>query len=401
MGKKTESQGEKYRIWVIAILLSGAYFSMYYFHVVLRTGTIVTHLFYVPIILASIWWKRKGLVVALLSSGFLIYSHVFLRPDVATHNDYFRAFMFIVAAFVVAELSRRITKEHEALQAANQQLVSSEQQLKAANQQLRAGEQQLKARNQQLRANEQQLVIEITERKKAEEELLEHQAQLKSLTLELPLAEERERRRIAVELHDRISQSLCISKLKLEALCESAPSAELGKALDELCSCVGQTIVDTRSLTFDLSSPILYELGFETAVAEWLTEQIEEKHGIATEFENDGQPKQLDDDISVLLFRNVRELLINIVKHARAKKVKVFIRKVDGQIQVSVEDDGVGFDPAEVAKTAARRAGFGLFSVRERLEQIGGHLEIESEPGRGSRITMMAPLKGRKNTERR
>ena len=138
MGKKLERQGEKCRIWIVTTLLAGACISVCYFHVILRIGTIVTHIFYVPIILAAVWWKRKGLLVALFSSGFLIFSHVFLRPDVAIHNDYVRALMFIVTAFVVAELSRRIAKEEEALQAANQQLRASEQQLKASKQQFRS-----------------------------------------------------------------------------------------------------------------------------------------------------------------------------------------------------------------------------------------------------------------------
>ena len=241
---------------------------------------------------------------------------------------------------------------------------------------------------------------DITERKKAEQELLDDQAQLKSLASQLTLAEERERRRIASELHDQISQSLVISKMKLEALCKSGYGKELDKALDEVCNSLGQTIADTRSLTFDLSPPILYELGFEAAVAEWLTGQIRDKHGIKTEFEDDGQPKPLDDDIRVLLFRNVRELLINVVKHANAQNVKVSIRKVGKQIRVSVEDDGVGFDPAKVASMAAKRAEFGLFSIRERLEESGGHLEIESELSHGSRITMFAPLKGNQKTKR-
>ncbi len=236
---------------------------------------------------------------------------------------------------------------------------------------------------------------DITERKRAEEKLRDYQRQLKSLASELSLTEERERRRIATELHDRISQFLVISKVKLETLCESA-SGELAKAISEVCDSLDQTIQDTRSLTSDLSSPILYELGFEAAVAEWLAEQIRQKHGIATEFRSDGQPKPLDDDICALLFRNVRELLINVVKHARAHKVKVSVRKVNNEVCVSVEDDGVGFNPAEVASLAARTGGFGLFSIRERLEQVGGHLQIESAPGCGTKITIMAPLKQEK-----
>ena len=235
---------------------------------------------------------------------------------------------------------------------------------------------------------------DITERKEAEEKLLDYQGQLKSLASQLSLAEEHERRRIATELHDQVGQSLVISKLKLETLRESASSVEFGKALEEVCNSLGRTIADTRSLTSELHPPLLSLLGFEMAVTDWLTKHIEEKHGIATEFEDDEQLKPLDDDISILLFRDVRELLTNVVRHAHAKKVKVSIRKVGGQISVSVKDDGVGFDPAKVASMAAEINGFGLFSIQERLEQLGGHFEIESKSGHGTRITITAPLQG-------
>jgi len=231
------------------------------------------------------------------------------------------------------------------------------------------------------------------ERMRREQRLLGYQARLKSLVSELSLIEEREKRRIATELHERIGQSLVISKMNLEELRQSVPGEKLNAVLDKICNTLGETIAETQSLTFDLSSPVLYELGFETAVADWLEEEIQEKHGIATQFEDDKQPKPLDDDISILLFRFVRELLVNVVNHAQAKKIKVSIRKVGRQIQVSVEDDGVGFDPAEVASTAAKRAEFGLFGIHEKLEYLGGHLEIKSEPGRGCKATMTAPLK--------
>jgi len=167
--------------------------------------------------------------------------------------------------------------------------------------------------------------------------------------------------------------------------------------LAEVCDSLDQTIENTRLLTFDLSSPILYELGFEAAVAEWLVEQIQQKYGIATEFEDDGQHKPLDEDIRVLLFRDVRELLINVVKHAHAHKVKVTVRKVGSNIYVSVADDGVGFDIAEVSSIATKTGGFGLFSIRERLERLGGHLEVESKRGHGTKVTITAPLKDEKD----
>ena len=231
------------------------------------------------------------------------------------------------------------------------------------------------------------------ERKRAEKRAREYQAQLKSLASQLTLAEEHERHRLATELHDRISQTLVISKIKLEALRKAGYGSKLDKALDDVCNSIGQTIQDTRTLTFDLSSPVLYELGFEMAVSEWLTEQIQKKHGITVEFEADGEAKPLNDDIRVLLFRDVRELLINVVEHAEAHKVKVSIKKLGKQICVTVKDNGVGFDPVEVLSMAAKKGEFGLFSIRERLERLGGHLEIESKPGCGCKVTMMAPLK--------
>ncbi len=237
------------------------------------------------------------------------------------------------------------------------------------------------------------LYADITERKQAEQKLLDYQVQLKSLASQLSLAEERERRHIAIELHDRISQSLVIAKVKLEALCGSTFSEETAIHLKEIRNLLDQTIQNTRSLTFDLSSPILYELGFEAAVAEWLTEQIQGKHGIATEFEDDGQSKPLDESVRVLLFRDVRELLINVIKHAQARKVKVSVRKHGEKVCVTVEDNGVGFDPGRIATMPTKTGGFGLFSIRERLEQVGGQLVVESKSGGGSKVTMTAPIK--------
>ncbi len=235
--------------------------------------------------------------------------------------------------------------------------------------------------------------LDITERKKAEEKLLDYQDQLKSLASQLTLAEERERRRIATELHDEISQSLFISKMKLEALHTSVSDKKSVNALDEISNSLGRIIAAMRSLTFDLSSPILYEFGFEDAVAEWLNERVGRKYGIETEFEDDGLPKPLDDDIRVLLFRNVRELLINVVKHASAKKIKVSIKKVGDRIHICVEDDGLGFDSANAELMINNKKAFGLFSIRERLEHLGGNLDIKSSPGCGCRVTITSPLK--------
>jgi len=240
---------------------------------------------------------------------------------------------------------------------------------------------------------------DITDYKRAERRLLADRAKLKSLASELSLVEERERRRIAVELHDQISQSLVFSKMKLEALGEKMIDCGCQDELAEVSEMISNVIEQTRNLTFDLSSPILYELGFEDAVAEWLREQIEKRRGIKAEFEDDGQPKPLDDDVRVLLFRNTRELLVNVAKHAKTDHVRVSVRRASSEIEVSVEDMGVGFDVSEASSGSSKAGGFGLLSVRERLEQFGGRLVIDSEPGRGTKVTMYAPLRDAKGSQ--
>jgi len=235
--------------------------------------------------------------------------------------------------------------------------------------------------------------LDITQRKYVEDSLLKYHEQLKSLASKLTITEERERYRIATELHDHICQSLAISKIKLETLMNSRIADEACDTLSEVCDWISQVINDTRTLTFDLSSPILHELGFEKAVAAWLEDEIQKKHNIQTEFYCDHLPKPLDDDVRSLLFRDVRELLINIIKHAQANSVKVSISRDASRIRVVVEDDGVGFDPVQVTAAAMSKAEFGLFSIRQRLEFLDGQFEIDSSPGKGCKITMIAPLK--------
>jgi PAS domain S-box-containing protein len=232
---------------------------------------------------------------------------------------------------------------------------------------------------------------DITKRKEAEEKLMLYQQQLRSLASELSLAEERLRRRIAAELHDHIAQNLAISKIKLESLTDDA-EPDLVKSLNEVNGLISQTIEATRSLTFEISPPVLYELGFEAAV-NWLAKQTRRRFGLEVEFADDGKPKPLNTDIRVLLFQAVRELLVNVVKHARAKKAKVFTCRIQKNIQVTVEDNGVGFDAEAInAVKDPAKGGFGLFNIRERLDQIGGSVIINARAGKGTRITLTAPV---------
>ena len=241
---------------------------------------------------------------------------------------------------------------------------------------------------------------DITKRKEAEEKLMLYQQQLRSLASELSLAEERLRRRIAAELHDHIAQNLAISKIKLESLAGDT-EPDLTKSLNEVIDLISQTIDASRSLTFEISPPVLYELGFEAAVG-WLARQTRQRFGLDVEFINDEKPKPLNADIRVLLFQAVRELLVNIVKHAKAKKAKIYARVVDDNIQVTVEDDGIGFDITALNPVKDfTKGGFGLFNIRERLDQIGGSVIIHSGRKKGTQITMTAPIEKQKKPRTR
>jgi len=233
---------------------------------------------------------------------------------------------------------------------------------------------------------------DITERKRAEAQLVAYQKKLRHLASRLSLAEERERRRIAMEVHDRISQNLAICLMKLGALRESAPSIRFAENIGELHALIKQLVEEIRLLTSEISSPLLYEFGLEAAV-EHLIKQMQERHVILFHFEDDAQSKPLDEDVGVLLLQTVRELLVNVVKHAQARNARVCMQRYEDNIRIIVEDDGIGFDTSGMTPDSKRTVKFGLFSIRERLHYIGGNIDIESEHGRGTRVTIVAPLK--------
>ncbi len=232
-------------------------------------------------------------------------------------------------------------------------------------------------------------VEDITEQKQAEEKVQRYQKELRSLASELSFAEERERRRVAGILHDDVGQLLAVSKIRLGSLAETTLPAELQAQIDEVRQWVEQAISRTRSLTFELSPPVLHELGLGAAV-EWLGEQMEKVHGFTFAFHNDEEPKPVDEEVGIFLFTSVRELLVNVAKHANAHKVQVSITKNGEGMVVEVKDDGRGFLPS---KADLRSKGFGLFSMRERLQHLGGHMSIASMPGNGTVITLSAPAR--------
>jgi signal transduction histidine kinase len=135
---------------------------------------------------------------------------------------------------------------------------------------------------------------------------------------------------------------------------------------------------------------VLYELGLEAAL-QWLADQSSRQGGLEVTVESKGEAASVSEDVSVTLFQTVRELLANVVKHAGARHATVSLLWTAGEVAVSVADDGAGFDPAAVSHQAVSNS-FGLFSIRERLRHLGGRMEVETAPGRGSRITVSLPL---------
>jgi len=258
---------------------------------------------------------------------------------------------------------------------------------------------------------------DITERKRMELEL--HQArdllenrvqertrdlaqttrQLRALATELILTEERERREIASALHDSLGPLLSFSKRELGTLRKTVP-AEFGETLDHVRGQISQAIEQTRSLTVDLSPPTLYTLGLGHAVEE-LGERFAAEHNFRCVFQSDTSIPSLPDDIQVLLYRSVRELLVNIVKHAQATSVGLTLSMVDNHIRIVVEDDGIGMKEPALQPSDGQRNGFGLFTIRQRLEQAGGRLEIGSPNGQGTLVAVQVPLKATKHHSRR
>jgi signal transduction histidine kinase len=232
---------------------------------------------------------------------------------------------------------------------------------------------------------------EIAERKRAEERVKAHQRRLRSLGAKLAVAEEQERRRIAAGLHDNVVQTLALAKMKLDGLARQKPAARLAPVLREVRDLVAQSIHDTRALLFDLSPVALYELGFEPAV-EALLDRIQAAHRLATRFRTDNRPKPMTGDVRGVLFRGVREVLQNVVKHAQARSVGVSVGRDGETVLVEVQDDGVGFDAKKALSIRDADRGFGLFDVRERLDYLGGSLTIQSKPGKGTTVVLRVPL---------
>ena len=217
-----------------------------------------------------------------------------------------------------------------------------------------------------------------------------HQRQLRSLLAELGRAEIRQRRLLAAELHDSLAQLLAVCKMRASAIeAQATKDTPLRNEAGLVKDGLQEAITYTRGLMADLRPDVLDEHDLAAAI-EWAAERMT-RHGLKVEVVDDARPKPLDEEVLGFLFQAVRELLWNVVKHARVTEAVVRVERDDAVVRVTVEDRGRGFEPGKRA-APTEEGGYGLFSIAERIDLLGGKMEIESARRRGTRVTLTAPL---------
>jgi signal transduction histidine kinase len=222
--------------------------------------------------------------------------------------------------------------------------------------------------------------------------LEERAAQLRMLASRLMTAEHRERRRVAQILQEHFQQLLAAAKLAIGMLRARLVDASLCGLLKQAEEAINESIRISRSLTLELCPPILYDLGLAAAL-DSLGRWMQDKYRLKVDVQADPQADPPDEDVGVMLFHSVRELLVNVVKHAQVDRATVSMSLVDAtHVQMLVADQGAGFDVAQHLPSSEGAGAFGLFSIRERIETAGGRLVVDSHPGRGTRVTMVVPI---------
>jgi signal transduction histidine kinase/ActR/RegA family two-component response regulator len=252
-------------------------------------------------------------------------------------------------------------------------------------------ERRVAERTAELSAGVHSLQGEVSRRIAAERALVQRSEHLRALAGEITLVEHRQRRRLAQILHDDLQQSLVGAKFRVSLLQTEVPKGlrdEVGAIETLLNDCLDSA----RNLTADLSPPVLHEEGL-LAGLRWLARRMSDRQGLEVQLEAPGSLPPLPEDMKVLLFDAVRELMQNVLKHSGVRQVEVEVKPDEGQeLRLSVRDAGRGFDPKSLDPLSGSQSGFGLFSIRERLELLGGKLEIDSGTGQGCRVTLVAPV---------
>jgi len=247
-------------------------------------------------------------------------------------------------------------------------------------------EEKVRERTAELRDANAALERELEAHRRAEREIERQSARLRELSREVALAEERQRRDIARDLHDHLGQALAFLRMQLSQLQGDVMFSGVEGRLEAMGALLDKSIRYTRTLTAEISPPVLYELGFLPAIM-WLADRMLAKYSLPVKVESAGDMDLGEEAVRVTLFLAIRELLVNAAKHAGARSVRVQLAGDPDAIRVGVRDDGVGFDAA----SSSVGDGFGLFSIAERIRSLGGSVDIESAAGRGTRINLSVP----------
>jgi len=224
---------------------------------------------------------------------------------------------------------------------------------------------------------------------RANAEIRKRTTALESLTRQLTDTEHRERRRMAELLHDGLQQLLVGAQLSARILRTNADEDQRPE-IDRLSRMLTEAIQASRTLTYDLCPPVLLHPGLASAFV-WLAGQMKEQQGLKVELEIREDVEPSDESAKVFLFNAVRELLFNVVKHSGTGDARLELGVSRGRVKIRVADAGVGLDPSRI-DSEPTNAGFGLFSIRERIALFDGTMEIRSSPGRGCSVTLTAPL---------
>jgi PAS domain S-box-containing protein len=277
--------------------------------------------------------------------------------------------------------NEELLKVNEELQTTNEELQNASEELRTASEELQVRNTQLAALTQQLRLNNEQL----------EQRVIERTDQLRALAGELTQSEERERRRIAKILHDDLQQLLVAAKLHLELVSANKNPKAMLKDLQRVKKLIAESNRVARSLSHELSPAVLHGEGLGIAL-KWLAQWMAQHHHLSVRVETDASLEPLEENVKVVLFQSVRELLFNVVKHSGVKRARVRMGvSPDGQLEILVSDKGKGFNPSPSKKRRITNPGFGLFSIHERLQWLGGRMEIQSAPGHGSQFHLLVP----------
>ncbi len=223
----------------------------------------------------------------------------------------------------------------------------------------------------------------------AETRLQNTTRQLKALSRRVLQAQEQERRRIAIELHDELGQSLTAIKINLQLSERFKGQAPADLNLESI-RIVEDALQQVRSLATALRPSMLDDLGLVPAL-QWLSDQAAQRGGFSVSFQYDAHSGRVASDIETVCFRIVQEALTNVTRHARASEVTIALRREHDELLLSVQDDGQGFDLAAMRERAIAGGSLGVLGMQERATLVGGQLEIDSAPGRGSLLQFRCP----------